>query len=257
MREIWSGTISFGLVNIPVKIYSSIENHMLELTLLRRADLCPIRYVRVCQVDNKEVPWEDIVKGYEYQKGDYVVLEPEDFEQANIKKSHSIEIDSFVQEKEIDSIYYSTPYYLSPQNGGQKAYAILREALKETQMVGVGEFIMRNREHFALIKPFGNILLLQKLHYIEEIRSSSFLTLPEANLIKGKELNMAKKLVKQLAAKFKPEKYKDTYINDLKKIIAAKAKGKKLYKPKHIEERNTVVDIMDLLKQSLKKSQSK
>ncbi|KTD44529.1 Ku protein [Legionella oakridgensis] len=256
MRAIWSGSISFGLVNIPVKLYSGTESHALDFNLLRRSDLCPIQYSRVCRADGKEVPWEDIVKGYEYQEGDYIILEKEDFEKASAEKSHVFEINEFVKEDEINSIFYDTPYYLEPGKEGQKAYALLREALKETNMVGVGEFVMRNRENLAVLKPYGDLLLLNKLRYKDDIRDVKALTLPDADLIKEKELRMAKKLIEQLTDRFKPENYKDTYITDLKKLIEAKAKGKKFKKPKQIVPQEKVTDIMELLKKSIQSKAS-
>jgi DNA end-binding protein Ku len=252
MRAIWSGAISFGLVNIPVKLYSGTESHSLELDLLRKDDLCPIQYLRVCKADGKEVPWESVVKGYEYKEGNYIVLEKEDLERVGAKKSHSFEIHEFVKESDIDTIFYGTPYYLEPQKEGQKAYALLHAALQETKMVGVGEFVMRNREHLAVIKSYGKLLLLNKLRYQDEIRDAKSLSLPEANLIKDKELDMAKKLIKQLTAKFKPQNYHDNYITELKKLIDAKAKGKKFKKPKQVFEVEKVTDIMTLLKKSLR-----
>ncbi|GGI81731.1 non-homologous end joining protein Ku [Legionella impletisoli] len=256
MRAIWSGSISFGLVNIPIKLYSGVERHSLDFDLLRRDDLCPIEYSRVCRADGKEVPWEDIVRGYEYKDGDYITLEKEDFEKASAKKNHAFEIKEFVQESEIDSIFYETPYYLEPKKEGQKAYALLREALKETKMVGVGEFVMRNRENLAILKPYGNLLLLNKLRYKDDIRDYHELNLPDSELIKKEEVDMAKQLISQLSDQFKPDEYKDTYITDLKKLIEAKAKGKKFKKPKQVVEHEKVKDIMDLLKKSIQSKAS-
>jgi len=257
MHAIWSGAISFGLVNIPIKLYSGTQSHTLDFDLLRRKDLCPIRFARVCKADGKEVPWEDIVRGYEYSDGDYVVLEKEDFEKANVEKTHTIEITSFVHEEEIDSIYYDKPYYLEPQKSGLKAYALLREALKETGMVGIGSFVMRNREHIAVIKPYENLIILNQLRYADEIREQRELKLPKEKITE-QELKMAEKLIKQLTTKFDPKKYEDTYINDLKKIIEAKAEGKELKRPRAIpEEKGKVTDIMSLLKKSLQEKKKK
>ncbi|RUQ99344.1 non-homologous end joining protein Ku [Legionella septentrionalis] len=251
MRAIWSGSISFGLVNIPVKIYSAVENHTLNLDLLRRQDLCPIRYSRVCQTDGKEVPWEDIAKGYEYRNGDIVLLEKKDFAEANVKKTHAIEISEFVLQEEIDSIFYETPYYLAPQKDGIKAYALLREALKKTKKVGVGEFVLRTHESLVIIKPYHDALLLNKLRYKDDIRETKSLNLPEAEHIKPAELKMAMQLIEQLTEEFKPEVFKDTYMDDLKKLIEAKAKGKKVKTAKPAPAREKVTDIMELLKKSI------
>ncbi|HSD63543.1 MAG TPA: Ku protein [Ignavibacteriaceae bacterium] len=254
MRAIWSGLISFGLVNIPVKLYSGSESHSLELDMLRKDDLCPVKYARVCRSDGKEIPYEDIVKGYEYQEGDYVVLEKEDFEKANIIKKNAIDIQSFVNETEVDSIFYEKPYYLEPDKGGDKPYALLREALKKSKKVGVANFVMRNREHFAVLKPYGNLLLLNQLRYHDEIRETKSLNLPESKVVNNDELKMALSLINQTTSKFRPEKYKDTYIEDLKKIIEAKAKGKKPVTKGKAPKPSKVDDMMKLLKKSLEKN---
>jgi DNA end-binding protein Ku len=213
----------------------------------------------VCRADGKEVPWEDIVRGYEYQEGDYVILEKEDFEKANVEKTHIIEITSFVHEEEIDSIFFEKPYFLAPQKSGAKAYSLLREALKQAKVVGVGSFVLRNREHLTVIKPYGDILVLNQLRYHDEIRDYKDLNLPAKTLVGEEEIKMAQKLIKQLTKKFKPTQYEDTYLRDLKKIIEAKAKGKELKKPRQVPavEVGKVVDIMSLLKKSLAESKKK
>jgi DNA end-binding protein Ku len=254
MRAIWSGSITFGLVNIPVKLYSGEESHDLNLDMLRRGDLCPVKYSRVCRADGKEIPYDEIVKGYEYSEGDYVVLEKEDFVKANVEKTKSIDIQDFVDEREVDSIFYEKPYYLEPDKGGAKPYALLREALKKSKKVGIANFIVRNREHIGVIKPYDKLILLNQLRYHDEIRSPEDLKLPDSKNVKEKEIKMALALIDQLAGKFKPDEYKDTYIEDLKKLIEAKAKGKKP-KTKGKEPKPTkVIDMMTLLKKSLNKN---
>lgn len=256
MRAIWSGTISFGLVTIPVRLFSGSESHSLDLDMLRKDDLCPVKYARVCRSDGKEIPYEDIVKGYEYSEGDYVVLEKEDFEKANVKKTKTIDIQDFVMESEVDTIFYEKPYYLEPDKGGDKPYALLREALKKTKKIGIASFVLRNREHIAVIKPYGNLILLNQLRYHDEIRDTGELNLPEAKLVKDKELKMAMSLIDQTTAKFKPEEYEDTYIEDLKKIIEAKAKGKKPKVKGKAPKKTNVVDMMTLLKKSLEEKKN-
>ena len=251
MRAIWSGSISFGLVNIPIKLYSGSQNNTLDLDLLRRGDLCPVRYARVCRSDGQEIPWDDIVKGYEYKDGDYVVLEKEDFEQANVEKTSTIDIDDFVKESEIDTLFFEKPYYLEPEKSGVKPYALLREALAKTKKVGIGSFVIRNREHIGVIKPYGDLLVLNQLRYHDEIREHKELILPSSKEIKEKELKVAVELINQSTAKFKPKKYKDTYIEDLKKIIEAKAKGRKPKMKSKPSKPSNVVDMMTLLKKSL------
>ncbi len=257
MKSIWSGSVSFGLVNIPVRLYSGSENNTLDLDMLRRGDLCPVKYQRVCREDGKEIPWDDIVKGYEYKEGDYVVLDKEDFEKANIEKTKTIDITEFVNESEVDSIFYNKPYYLEPEKAGIKAYALLREALKKTKKVGIGSFVMRNREHIGVVKPYGKLLVFNQLRYNEEIRDYNELNLPDSKPVKEKELKIAVELIENSSAKFKPEDYEDTYIEDLKKIIEAKAKGKKPKAKGKPKKQAEVIDMMTLLKKSLEQKKKK
>ncbi len=256
MRAIWSGTISFGLVTIPVRLFSGSQSNSLDLDMLRKDDLCPVKYARVCRSDGKEIPYEDIVKGYEYREGDYVVLEPEDFEKANVRKTKTIDIQDFVMESEVDTIFFQKPYYLEPDKGGDKPYALLREALKKSKKVGIANFVMRNHEHIAVLKPYGKLLLLNQLRYHDEIRNTDELNLPESKLVNDKELKMAISLIDQTTAKFKPEEYEDTYIEDLKKIIEAKAKGKKPKVKGKEPKKSNVVDMMTLLKKSLEEKKN-
>ncbi|HVO76104.1 MAG TPA: Ku protein [Ignavibacteriaceae bacterium] len=257
MKPLWSGLVSFGLVNIPVKLFSGSRNNTLDLDMLRKGDLCPVRYSRVCRADGKEIPWDDIVKGYEYREGDYVVLDKEDFEKANVKKTKTIDIVDFSKESEIDSIFFEKPYYLEPQKSGMKPYALLREALKNTGKVAVATFVIRQREHVGIIKAYGNLLLLNQLRYHDEIREHKDLDLPDAKELNEKELKMAEELIEKSTAKFKPEEFRDTYIEDLKKIIEAKAKGKKIRKKGKEPSATKVVDLMTQLKKSLNRKKRK
>jgi DNA end-binding protein Ku len=257
MRALWSGTINFGLVNIPVKLFSGSKSNTLNLDMLRRGDLCPVSYKKVCRADGKEIPYEDVVKGYEYEEGDYVILEKEDFENANVEKTKSLEILDFVKEDEIDSIFYEKPYYLEPEKNGTRAYALLREALKKSKKVAVASFVIRSREHIGVIKPYGKLLLLNQLRYHDEIRETEELKLPEAKSIKEKEIKMALSLIEEMTSKFTPEDYEDTYIEDLKKIIEAKAKGKRPKKKGKEPKPTKVIDMMDLLKKSIDRKKKK
>ncbi len=257
MRAIWSGTINFGLVTIPVKLYSGSQNNTLDLDMLRKGDLCPVKYSRVCRNDGKEIPWKDIVKGYEYREGDYVILDKEDFEKANVEKTNTIDIQDFVKESEIDTIFFEKPYYLEPDKNGIKPYALLRQALKKTKLVGIGNVVIRNREHIGVVKPYGKLLIFNQLRYHDEIREYKNLKLPDSKIIKTKELNMAEQLIKQSTSKFNPDQYDDTYIEDLKKLIKAKAKGKKITKKKEEPQQAKVIDMMTLLKKSLNQKKKK
>ncbi|HMR82842.1 MAG TPA: Ku protein [Niabella sp.] len=249
MKAIWTGAIGFGLVNIPVKLYSAIEESNPDLDMLDKKDHSRIRFKRVNEKTGREVEWGNIVKGYEYE-GKYVVLDDKDFEKASPEKSKILSIDSFVKEEEIDSLYFETPYYSEPQKNGEAAYTLLVEALKKTQMAGVGTFVMRNKEALGILRPYNDILLFQRIRYEEEIRKTSELTIPKRT-VKPAELKMAVTLIDQLSEKFDISAYKNTYSAKLMKIIEAKAKGKKVAAPKlsvaHIKSK----DLMEQLKASL------
>lgn len=254
MRAIWSGAISFGLVTIPTKLYSGTQSNKLEFHLLREDDHCPIKFERVCRSDGKEVPFDNIVKGYEYEEGDYVVLSKEDFDKANVEKSSTIDIQDFVNESEVDSIFYEKPYFLAPDKNGEKSYALLRDALKTAKKVAVASFVMRSRENIGVIKPYGKLLVLNQLRYHDEIRDSGKLDLPDEKKAGDKELKMALALIDQMTAKFKPEDYADSYIEDLKRIIETKQKGKKPKAKGKKPQTAKVVDIMSQLKKSIEEN---
>ena len=252
MRAMWSGSISFGLVNIPVKLFSGSESNTLDLDMLRKSDLCPIKYLRVCKRDNQEVPYEEIVKGYEYTDGEYVVLTDKDFENASLKKTHLIEIMDFIDENEIDTRYFQKPYYLEPDKSGSKAYALLREALKRSGKVGVANYVLRNRGSLGILKPLDDLLILNEIRYQSEVREAVELKLPGNENLREQEIVLALSLIDQLTVKFDPAKYRDQYIEDLKRIIEEKAHGQKP-RPQAKEPLPTkVTDMMALLKESLK-----
>lgn len=257
MRSIWSGAISFGLIYIPVKLYSGTESQELDFDLLRRDDKCRIRYARVCKDTGEEVQWEDIVKGYEHKKGEYVILEDEDFKRANVHKSKTIDIISFVNADEIDQKYLEKPYYLEPDKNAKKVYALLREALKKSEKVGVARFVMRTREHLALIKAEEDVIVLNQMRFATEIRSPEELDLPKREGLQDQELDMAVKLIDQLTETWEPEKHRDTYIDDLKRIIQEKVEGKEI---EPAEEEAVPIEVTDLfakLSQSLEMAKEK
>jgi DNA end-binding protein Ku len=257
MRSIWSGAISFGLIFIPVRLYNATETEELDFDLLRRGDLCPIHYARVCRETGEEVPYEDIVRGYEYEKGRYVVLEKEDFQRANVEKTQTIEIVQFVDEEEIDAKFLEKPYYLEPDKGADKVYALLREALKRSGKVGVARFVLRTREHMALLKPEGDAILLDLMRFASEIRQPDELKLPDYADVGVREMDMAVQLVEQLSQPWEPEQYHDTYIEDLQRIIQEKVEGKEL---EPVEEEPIPYEVTDLfaqLKQSLEVAKEK
>ena len=256
MKAIWSGSIGFGLVNIPVKLYSAVQGIRLELDMLDSKTLSPIRYKRVSEKTGKEVPWEQIKKGYLYND-EYVMLDPADFEAASPKKSKIIEIEAFVEEQDIDDIYFETPYFLEPGKGGEKAYQLLLKALEKTKKVGLSRFVMRTQEHMSVIRPKDGYLLLQQLRFEEELRTPKDLKLPEGIRISPNELNMALELIKQYTAKFDMSKYEDEYKKELMKIIKSKATGKKIPAKKMEVVYTKKDDLFDQLKASLTKPASK
>lgn len=255
MRAIWTGSIGFGLVNIPVKIYSAVQGSELDLDMLDKKDHANIKFQRVNANTGKEVPWANIARGYKVD-GKYVVLTDEDFKKASPEKTKLIEITEFIDEKEIDSMYFETPYYLEPDKSGARAYGLLRDALKKTGKAGLGNYVLRNRESLGLIKVSGNVLVLNKIRFQQEIRDTGDLNIP-ASESKPNEIKMAIELVNQLTTEFDISKYKDTYTDKLLKLINAKAKGKKIPTPALRVVHSRSKDLMSQLKASLEVSKRK
>jgi DNA end-binding protein Ku len=243
MRPIWSGAISFGLIYIPVRLYNASQDQELDFDLLRRGDLCRIRYSRICEETGEEVDYADIVKGYEYEDGKYVVLEDEDFTRANVRKTRTIDIASFIDAGEIDQKYLEKPYYLEPQKGAEKVYALLREALKNSGKAGVARFVLSTREHLAVIKAEGQVIVLNQMRFPSEIRPTDNLELPEEGGFSERELDMAVKLVDRLTEPWEPGEFHDTYVEDLKHIIQEKINGKEL---EPVEEEPIPEEVTDL-----------
>lgn len=253
MKTLWKGSISFGLVNIPIRMYTASQSNNLSLDMLRKGDLCPVKFMRVCKEDGKEIPYKDIVKGYKHTDGEYVVLTDKDFESAYVEKTNTIDLIHFVDEGQVDSIFYEKPYYLEPEKTGTKSYTLLREAIKKSKKIGVARFVMKNREHIGLIKLHEDVIVLNQIRFQDEIRSYKELNLPDAKGISAKEVDMAIALIKQLSDKFNPKDYKDTYVEELKKIVELKAKGKKIKTVKgKVPKPTSSKNLMTLLKSSLK-----
>jgi DNA end-binding protein Ku len=251
MRSIWTGAIGFGLVNIPVKLYSATETSSLDLDMLDKKTLSNIKFKRVSEKTGKEVPWNEIVKGYRLPNDNYVILTDKDFEAASPKKNKVIEISDFVKEDEIDSVYYEAPYYLEPEKSGVRAYALLREALRSTGKAGVASFVMRNRESLAILRASDKVIILNRIRFAEEIRDPGNLNLPAKTEVKPAELKMAVSLINQLTGKFDITSYKDTYSADLMKLIKARAKGKPVKEVKMKVVHSKAEDLMSQLKASL------
>ena len=262
-RPLWTGAISFGLVNVPVALYPAAERHEFEFSMLDKRDLSPVGYKRVSKRTGREVKWSDVIKGYEYEKGHYVVLTDEDFKQANVKATQTIDIQAFVPTQEVPTQFYDTPYYLAPGKRGEKVYALLRETLREAGRVAVAQVVIRTTQHLAVVRPLDRALMLNTLRYPAELRDPAELSLPKAGLkgsgITAKEVDLAKRLIDDMAHHWQPEAFKDTYHEDLMRRIREKIKRgqtKEISEPKHgeAEPRRTaeVIDLAELLKKSLK-----
>jgi DNA end-binding protein Ku len=259
MRSIWTGAISFGLVNIPVKLGSAVDSGSgLNFDMLSKKDMAPIRYAKIDTKTGKEIPFKEIVKGYEYAKGKYVVVTDEDFAKASPEKSKTIDIIQFVKEEEIDPVFYEKPYFIVPDKGAEKSYHLLIKALEETKSIGLAEFMLRNRMHMCALKSYNGILLLNQMRYHEEIREVPEVEKAKSEKLTAKEVQLAVKLIHQLTEPFKPEAFKDTYIEQLRKVIKAKAAGKDIHiaEPKKASSA-TVKDLMEVLKESLNAAPSK
>lgn len=254
MRPIWTGSISFGLVNIPVNLYSGTNPRKgLDLDMLHKIDHSPIRYARICRKDGKEIPWDEIVKGYEYKDGDYIILSPKDLQKADAKKAKTVDIQSFVEEHEIDVRYFEKPYYLEPIKGGEKAYALLHEALEKSKKVAVVLWVFHAREHLGVIKPVGNTLVLDQMRFPTDLRQGSGLNIPDKKGISEKEVDAALALIKQQTKHFIAEDFHDTYTEELEAMIEQRAKGKKYKSPPGPGKKTESKDLMATLKASLKK----
>ncbi|REG99531.1 non-homologous end joining protein Ku [Flavobacterium aquicola] len=256
MRSIWTGSISFGLINIPVKLFSAVQESTLDMDMLDKSDHSNIKFKRVNETTGKEVTFANIVKGYKIDDK-YVILDDKDFEAADAKKTKTIDILNFTLEKEIDSLYYEQPYYLEPDKGAMKAYALLRDALQASGKVGVTSFVLRNKEGLAILKPYKDVIVLNRIRFQQEIRDTSELKLPTVSKTKVKEMDMAHKLVEQLTEKFDISSYKDQYTDKLLQIIKDKAKGKKQAPPKLKIVHKQSDDLMSMLKASLETKKKK
>lgn len=264
-RALWKGAITFGLVTIPVELHSAEEHREFKLAMLDKRDFSPVGYKRYSKKSGKEVPWGDVVKGYEYEKGEYVVLSDEDFRRADVKASQAIEIQAFVPADEIPVEYFETPYYLAPGRAGQKVYALLRETLRATGRIAIGEVVIRTVKHLAAIVPVGRALMLNTMRYPDQLRAADDLDLPAEGLksvrVSAKEAELAKRLVDDMAEHWKPGEFKDTYHEDLMRRIREKIKAgdtKEITEPeKGAAPRSAkVIDLAALLRRSLEEGRS-
>lgn len=246
MRAIWKGSISFSLVNIPISLYPATKREELNFRLLRASDLSPINYKRVAEVDGKEVPWDQIVKGYEYEKGKFVILKDEDFRRADIEATQSVDIIEFVDLEDIDPMFFDRPYYLEPQKKGAKAYALLREALRRSGKVGIAKVVIKTRQHLAAVKPVQNVLVLELMHFAEELVKPDSLQVPGHLDIGSKELEMASELVDRMTGEWDASKYTDDYRHALLDLIEKKIELGDKPLPAGRPSKKAVTNVVDL-----------
>ncbi len=261
-RALWRGAVAFGLVYIPVHLYSAARESTLDLDLLDSRDFSPVGYQRYNKRTGKIVEWADIVKGYQYRKGAYVALSDEDFRQANVEASQTIDIDSFAERVDIPPEYYEQPYYLEPASGGDKTYALLREALLKSGKLAIGSFVMRSRQHYCAVLAQERVLLLNTLRFAEELRPAAELDLPPASVrsakISARELSMATRLIEEMSGAWKPDAFEDSYRKDLMRRIREKIRKRQthLLTPDAEPEEETprtaeIIDLTAILRKSL------
>ena len=254
-RALWKGSIAFGLVNIPVELHTAVRDSRPRFRMLHAEDKSPVRFERVCAREGKPVAWDELVKGYEYEKGRFVVLSKEDFRAAALEKTRTVDIRNFVKPEEIDDRFFETSYFLVPGKGGERAYALLREAIRETHLAGIATIVLRDAQHLAALEVAGEAMVLTLMRYAEELVDVGDYHFPAAKDIRKPEMQLARTLVENLADKWDPSQYTDEYRENLMKIIKAKMKGKKAHLVEHVEPQNAeVVDLMERLRQSLQGS---
>ena len=253
MRAIWKGSISFGLVNIPISLFPATRSEDLKFRLLRDVDLSPVNYKRVAEKDGKEVTWDKIVKGYEYEKGKFVVLKDEDFKRVDIEATQTVDILTFVAIKEVNPVFFHKPYYMEPQKGGDRAYALLRDALKGSEKIGIAKVVIKTRQHLAAVKPQDEGLMLELMHFPGELRDLEEFRQPMSVAVAKKELEMARSLIASMTEQWNPDSYKDDYREAVEQMIENKiAKGGKSTAPAPARKRATnVIDLVAVLQQSL------
>ena len=261
-RVLWKGAISFGLVHIPVGLYSAEKRNSFDLTMLDRRTMKPVGFKRYNKETGEDVSWDDIVKGYEYEKERYVVLTEEDFKRANVEATQTVDILSFIEDGEISPIYFETPYYLAPDKRGHKGYALLRETLKQTGTIGIANVVIRTRQYVAALMPVGDVIVMNTLRYANELRGTDELEVPSSNLkavgVNPREIEMARKLVDGMTAKWNPDEYRDTYHEDLMALVEKRIQAGQtevITEPSEEGEeepaKGEVVDLMALLKRSV------
>jgi DNA end-binding protein Ku len=254
-RAIWSGSITFGLVNAPVRIYSAIQEHKLHFNLLHRKDDSPIGYEKICKKEDKPVPDDEIVKAFEYRKGEFVYMEDEDFAAAKVEGVHTIEITDFVPYGDIDPIYFAKTYFIGPDEGADKVYSLLVRAMEGSELAGIAKFVMRDKQHLGCLRVRDGALTLEQLYFADEIRPLGEIK-PKKARVEKRELEMAQALIENFAAEWDPSQYNDTYRDELCAVIKAKRKGKDVHEAAEVEEPEEAIDLMEALRQSVERTKS-
>ena len=259
MRAVWKGTLSFGLVSIPISLFPAVRKEELKFRLLRRKDLSPVNYKRVAEADGREVPWEDIVKGYEYEKDKYVVLKDEDFARVDIEATQAVDILHFVSLKEVDPLLFYKPYYMEVGKGGDKAYVLLREALSDSGKIAISKVVIKTRQHLAAVKPQHDGLMLELMHFPEEVMDAAEFKAPAKKSPTKAELHMAAQLIDGMTEKWDPKDYQDDYRQALEKMIEKKLEsgGHAPEAPKRHRQPSNVIDLVSVLQKSLAQTKSK
>lgn len=257
MKTLWKGALNFGLVNVPVKMYAATEKKAVKFKYLHDKCHAPVEYKRICSACKKEISWEEIIKGYEYEPGRYVEIDEKELESIPDEKSKTIDILDFVDLEEIDPVYYEKTYYLSPQETGERAYLLLRKTLKHNNKVAICKVVIRSKKSLACVRVYNDVLTLETMYFPDEVRDVTETISGNLNeQVQDKEFEMANKLVANLTSEFDPKKYKDDYREALLKIIRAKIEGKEIKTPK-LEKEDKVVDLMEALKESVKMIEEK
>ena len=248
-RAIWTGSISFGLVNVPVRLYSAISEHKLHFHFVHEPDQSPIGYQKLCKLEDKPVPDDEVLKAFEFEPGEYVLMEDEDFEAARAEGYHTIEITDFVPYEQVDPIYFARTYYLGPEKGGEKVYSLLLRALEDSELAGISKFVLRDRQYLGALRVRDGVITLEQLYFADEIRPLDEIKPPKTKVTK-EELAMAEQLIDNFAGDFKPEKYKDTYRDALCEIIRAKRAGKQV-RAIAPDEEEAPPDLLEALRASI------
>ena len=254
-RALWTGSITFGLVNVPVRVYSAVHEHKLDFHLVHVKDDSPIGYQKVCKLEEKPVPSDEIVKAYEFKKGEFVQLTDEDFAAVQVEGQHTIDLEDFVPYEEIDPAFFAHTYLVGPQDGAEKTYALLVRAMEQSGLVGIGKFVLRSRQYLGCVRVREGVLALEQLHFADEIDPPGGVVPDTLPSVAKKELDLALTLIEGFSGTWQPEKYEDTYTDALREVVKAKRRGKDVHELREPEEQESPPDLMEALRLSIEQSQ--